>query len=62
MRRVVIESFCLSNVGWPGTSHSVDVCEGLEDWSTTDLSNLSDSDEEDDPTPLVSRSKSHPAL
>eukprot|EP00063_Salmo_salar_P076683 XP_014051518.1 PREDICTED: proto-oncogene DBL isoform X8 [Salmo salar] len=38
---------------WPGTSHSVDVCEGLEDWSTTDLSNLSDSDEEDDPTPLV---------
>ncbi|XP_071193752.1 proto-oncogene DBL isoform X8 [Salvelinus alpinus] len=38
---------------WPGTSHSVDICEGPEDWSTTDLSNLSDSDEEDDPTPLV---------
>ncbi|XP_045080408.1 proto-oncogene DBL isoform X3 [Coregonus clupeaformis] len=38
---------------WPGTSQSVDVCEGLEDWSTTDLSNLSDSDEDDDPTPLV---------
>ncbi|XP_019904223.1 proto-oncogene DBL isoform X4 [Esox lucius] len=38
---------------WPGTSHSVDVCEGLEDWSTTDISNLSDSDEDDDPTPLV---------
>ncbi|RXN06874.1 proto-oncogene DBL-like isoform X2 [Labeo rohita] len=33
--------------GWPGTSHSVDICEGLEDW-TTDLSNISDSDEEDD--------------
>ncbi|KAF4108131.1 hypothetical protein G5714_010890 [Onychostoma macrolepis] len=32
---------------WPGTSHSVDICEGLEDW-TTDLSNISDSDEEDD--------------
>ncbi|KAJ7996348.1 hypothetical protein DPEC_G00236170 [Dallia pectoralis] len=38
---------------WPGTSHSVDVCEGLEDWSTTDLSNLSDSDVDDDPLPLV---------
>ncbi len=33
--------------GWPETSHSVDICEGLEDW-TTDLSNISDSDEEDD--------------
>ncbi|XP_065114104.1 proto-oncogene DBL isoform X2 [Paramisgurnus dabryanus] len=32
---------------WPGTSHSVDICEGLEDW-TTDLSNISDSDEDDD--------------
>ncbi|XP_067253998.1 proto-oncogene DBL [Chanodichthys erythropterus] len=32
---------------WPGTSQSVDICEGLEDW-TTDLSNISDSDEEDD--------------
>ncbi|XP_059394785.1 proto-oncogene DBL-like isoform X1 [Carassius carassius] len=32
---------------WPGTSHSVDICEGLEDW-TTDLSNISYSDEEDD--------------
>ncbi|XP_016383845.1 proto-oncogene DBL-like isoform X3 [Sinocyclocheilus rhinocerous] len=32
---------------WPGTSHSVDICEGPEDW-TTDLSNISDSDEEDD--------------
>ncbi|KAL1266594.1 hypothetical protein QQF64_002269 [Cirrhinus molitorella] len=32
---------------WPGTAHSVDICEGLEDW-TTDLSNISDSDEEDD--------------
>lgn len=33
-------------LGWPGTSHSVDICEGLEDW-TTDLSNISDSDEDD---------------
>lgn len=33
--------------GWPGTSHSVDISESLEDW-TTDLSNISDSDEEDD--------------
>ncbi|XP_035391572.1 LOW QUALITY PROTEIN: proto-oncogene DBL [Electrophorus electricus] len=32
---------------WPGTSNSVDICEGLEDWST-DLSYISDSDEEDD--------------
>uniref|UniRef100_A0A8C1Q9L4 MCF.2 cell line derived transforming sequence b n=1 Tax=Cyprinus carpio TaxID=7962 RepID=A0A8C1Q9L4_CYPCA len=32
---------------WPGTSHSVDISESLEDW-TTDLSNISDSDEEDD--------------
>lgn len=33
--------------GWPGTSNSVDICETLEDW-TTDLSFISDSDEEDD--------------
>ncbi|XP_072515633.1 guanine nucleotide exchange factor DBS [Salminus brasiliensis] len=32
---------------WPGTSNSVDICEGLEDW-TSDLSFISDSDEEDD--------------
>ncbi|XP_037403172.1 proto-oncogene DBL isoform X2 [Pygocentrus nattereri] len=32
---------------WPGTSNSVDICEGLEDW-TTDLSFISDSEEEDD--------------
>ncbi|KAB5543166.1 hypothetical protein PHYPO_G00076080 [Pangasianodon hypophthalmus] len=32
---------------WPGTSNSVDICETLEDW-TTDLSFISDSDEEDD--------------
>ncbi|XP_051971780.1 proto-oncogene DBL isoform X2 [Xyrauchen texanus] len=31
---------------WPGTSHSVDICEGLED-RTSDLSNISDSDEDD---------------
>ncbi|XP_076875627.1 proto-oncogene DBL isoform X2 [Brachyhypopomus gauderio] len=32
---------------WPGTSNSVDICEGLEDW-TTDLSYISDSDEDED--------------
>ncbi|GAA6080551.1 proto-oncogene DBL isoform X1 [Tachysurus ichikawai] len=32
---------------WPGTSNSMDICETLEDW-TTDLSFISDSDEEDD--------------
>ncbi|KAJ3589107.1 hypothetical protein NHX12_009955 [Muraenolepis orangiensis] len=37
---------------WPTPAHSVAVCEGLEDWSATDLSNISDSDEEQ-PTPLV---------
>ncbi|KAM9456413.1 proto-oncogene DBL isoform 1-T1 [Clarias gariepinus] len=31
---------------WPGTSNSVDICESLEDW-TTDLSFISDSDEDD---------------
>ena len=29
------------------------ICEGLEDWGATDLSALSDSDEEDQPAPLV---------
>ncbi|KAI1903103.1 hypothetical protein AGOR_G00023760 [Albula goreensis] len=43
----------LNRRSWPGASHSVDICEGLEDWSgTTDLSNLSDTEEEDSP-PLV---------
>ncbi|XP_063058217.1 proto-oncogene DBL [Engraulis encrasicolus] len=37
---------------WPGTSNSVDICEGLEDW-TTDLSNLSESDEEEEANALV---------
>ncbi|MFT7802120.1 proto-oncogene DBL-like, partial [Arapaima gigas] len=43
---------------WPGASQSVDVCDALEDWSgTTDLSNLSDSEEEEEevePFELVS--------
>ncbi|XP_048850570.1 proto-oncogene DBL isoform X1 [Brienomyrus brachyistius] len=35
---------------WPGASQSIDICEGIEDWSgTTDLSNMSDSEEEDAP-------------
>ncbi|XP_031713062.1 proto-oncogene DBL isoform X2 [Anarrhichthys ocellatus] len=39
---------------WPVPAHSVAICEGLEDWGVaTDLSNLSDSDEEDQPAPLV---------
>ncbi|KAG7465094.1 hypothetical protein MATL_G00172600 [Megalops atlanticus] len=33
---------------WPGASHSVDICEGLEVWrGPNDLSNLSDTEEED---------------
>ncbi|KAF7662521.1 hypothetical protein LDENG_00233690 [Lucifuga dentata] len=40
---------------WPAPAHSVAICEGLEDWGgATDLSNLSDSEEEEDqPAPLV---------
>ncbi|XP_035998825.1 proto-oncogene DBL isoform X2 [Fundulus heteroclitus] len=38
---------------WPAPAHSVAICEGLEDWGATDLSALSDSDEEDQPSPLV---------
>lgn len=40
--------------GWHGTSNS-DICEGLEDW-TTDLSNLSESDEDEVASLLVSLS------
>ncbi|KAJ0061622.1 hypothetical protein NL108_005788, partial [Boleophthalmus pectinirostris] len=36
---------------WP-IPHSVAICEGLEDWGATDLSAISDSDE-DEPAPLV---------
>ncbi|KAI4882149.1 hypothetical protein NFI96_004382 [Prochilodus magdalenae] len=42
----------LALLGWPGTSNSVDICEGLEDW-TTDLSFISDSEEEEDDALLV---------
>ncbi|XP_053187343.1 proto-oncogene DBL [Scomber japonicus] len=38
---------------WPVLAHSVAICDGLEDWGATDLSNLSDSEEDDQPTPLV---------
>ncbi|KAM4619702.1 proto-oncogene DBL [Polymixia lowei] len=38
---------------WPAPAHSVAICEGLEDWGATDLSNLSDSEEEDQPAPLL---------
>lgn len=44
---------CLSLAGWPGPAHSVAICEGLEDWTATDLSNLSDSEEDEQPAPLV---------
>ncbi|KAG7257695.1 hypothetical protein CRUP_020030 [Coryphaenoides rupestris] len=37
---------------WPAPAHTVAVCEGLEDWGATDLSNISDSDDEQ-PAPLV---------
>lgn len=33
--------------GWPGATHSVDICEDLEDWSGANLSNMSDTEEED---------------
>ncbi|XP_060783764.1 proto-oncogene DBL isoform X2 [Neoarius graeffei] len=32
---------------WPGATHSVDLCEDLEDWSGANLSNMSDTEEED---------------
>uniref|UniRef100_A0A1A7Z3I6 MCF.2 cell line derived transforming sequence b n=1 Tax=Iconisemion striatum TaxID=60296 RepID=A0A1A7Z3I6_9TELE len=38
---------------WPIPAHSLAICEGLEDWGATDLSAISDSEEEDQPTPLV---------
>ncbi|XP_034033989.1 proto-oncogene DBL isoform X2 [Thalassophryne amazonica] len=39
---------------WHVSAHSVAICEGLEDWGgATDLSNFSDSEEEDQPAPLV---------
>lgn len=36
---------CVS--GWPGATHSVDICEDLEDWSGANLCNMSDTEEED---------------
>lgn len=45
----------MSSAGWPVNAHSVAICEGLEDWGATDLSALSDSEDEDEdlPAPLV---------
>lgn len=34
-------------LGWPGATHSVDICEDLEDWSGANLPNMSDTEEED---------------
>lgn len=49
-----VASSVLSPAAWPVPAHSVAICEGLEDWgAVTDLSNISDSDEEDQPAPLV---------
>lgn len=44
---------CFSPAGWPVPAHSVAICEGLEDWGATDLSNISDSEDDDQPAPLV---------
>ncbi|KAM3868779.1 LOW QUALITY PROTEIN: proto-oncogene DBL [Diretmus argenteus] len=39
---------------WPAPAHSVAICDGLEDWGgATDLSNLSDSEDDDQPAPLL---------
>lgn len=38
---------CVCVSGWPGATHSVDICEDLEDWSGANLSNISDTEEED---------------
>uniref|UniRef100_A0A8C3P8I3 MCF.2 cell line derived transforming sequence n=1 Tax=Chrysemys picta bellii TaxID=8478 RepID=A0A8C3P8I3_CHRPI len=35
------------NQSWSKMSHSVEICEGLEDWSSNYLSNCSDTEEED---------------
>lgn len=52
--QVSVVSAVLSPAAWPVPAHSLAICEGLEDWGVaTDLSNLSDSDEEDQPAPLV---------
>ena len=53
IKGMIATSCCLSPTGWPVPAHSVAICEGLEDWGATDLSNLSDSEEEDQPSPLV---------
>ncbi|XP_068600096.1 proto-oncogene DBL [Brachionichthys hirsutus] len=45
---------CSPQRTWPVSAHSVAICDGLEDWgAATDLSNISDSDEEDSPAALV---------
>lgn len=47
-------SAAFSPADWPLPAHSVGICEGLEDWgAATDFSNISDSDEDDQPAPLV---------
>ncbi len=47
-------------LGWPGAPYSVDICEGLEDWSgANSLSNPSDTEEED--AALLVRDE-HPTL
>ncbi|KAM6970632.1 proto-oncogene DBL [Aplochiton taeniatus] len=52
-RNLLFSAGCLSPAAWPGVAHSVAICEGLEDWGATDLSTISDSEDDDQPTPLV---------
>lgn len=50
----LMASAAFSPAAWPVPAHSVAICEGLEDWgAATDFSNISDSDEDDQPAPLV---------
>lgn len=50
----LVASAAFLPAAWPVPAHSVAICEGLEDWgAATDFSNISDSDEDDQPAPLV---------
>lgn len=54
MLQHLVASAGFLSAAWPVPAHSVAICEGLEDWgAATDFSNISDSDEDDQPAPLV---------
>lgn len=54
MLQRLVASAAFLPAAWPVPAHSVAICEGLEDWgAATDFSNISDSDEDDQPAPLV---------